>query len=308
MGGIWETVNLRTQLIGHNRLEILLFFLNGGARYGINVFKVNEVLQRPALVRLPGAHPLVCGVTALRGRTIPVIDLAKAIGQRPLSDEAGGIVIVTEYNRSIQGFLVRAVERIVNINWEKVVPPPAGVGHQHFLTAVAQVGNEMVEMIDVERVLGMVTAGRPGEDGAVGGAEGRNYLVLVAEDSQVACNRIRATLDRLGIESHLCRNGREAYDQLLEWLEHDPEKFRHLAMVISDVEMPEMDGSTLTAHIRAHEGLRNLHVILHTSLSGLFNNDLIRQVDADAFVPKFDSGELAEQIMKRIDALNGGGR
>lgn len=306
MSSVLDGVNLRTQMVGRNRLEILLFFLNGGQRYGINVFKVHEVIQRPALTRLPNSHPIICGVATLRGRTIPIFDMGKAMGQKPLVDEEAGIVIVAEYNRSVQGFLVRAVDRIININWEKVVPPPESVGHQHFLTAVAHVDNEMVGMIDVERVLTTVVGSIQLADGgleAIG--MGGNHLVLVADDSTVARNQIKATMDHIGVESHLCKNGKEAYAQLLEWLEHDPDKFRRLAMVVSDIEMPEMDGYTLTRMIRGDERLRGLYVMLHTSLSGLFNNDLVKQVDANAFVPKFDPKDLARQVMQRIDSLNG---
>ena len=309
MSGLLEGVNLRTQIVGRNRLELLLFFLNGDQRYGINVFKVHEVIQRPTLTRLPNAHPIICGVATLRGKTIPIFDLAMAIGQKSLADEEGGIVIITEYNRSVQGFLVRGVDRIVNINWEKVVPPPEGTGQEHFLTAVAHVDKDMIEMIDVERVLGNVRAAQ--DDEVVQSVESmpeeaeQGHIVLVTDDSLVARTQIKKTLDKMGIESVLCKNGREAYERLLEWLENDDPILKRLAMVISDIEMPEMDGYTLTTKIRGNEKLRDIYVMLHTSLSGLFNHDLIEQVDADAFVPKFDAADLAKEIKKRIDFLNG---
>jgi len=130
-------------------------------------------------------------------------------------------------------------------------------------------------------------------------------MVLVVDDSLIARNQVKKTLDKLSINSILCNNGREAYERLMEWQEHDPAMIARLTMVISDIEMPEMDGYTLTTKIRSHEALRNLYVMLHTSLSGLFNNDLIRKVDADAFVPKFDPMDLANAILKRIEELNG---
>src|SRR3569832_1225119 len=134
MSSILDGVNRRTQLAGYNRLELLLFFLDGGQHYGINVFKVHEVIQRPPMTRVPNATPMVVGMATLRGKPIPVIDLAMAIGRPPLSEKDQGIVIVTEYNRSVQGFLVSAVDHNNIIIWEFVVPPPVGAGTSHFLT------------------------------------------------------------------------------------------------------------------------------------------------------------------------------
>jgi len=304
MSGLLDGVNLRTQLVGHNRLELLLFFLDGEQRYGINVFKVHEVIQRPTLTRIPNAPAVVRGMATLRGKTIPVLDLGMALGQAPISKDGSGIVIVTEYNRTVQGFLVRAVDRIVNINWEKVVPPPDGTGDDHFLTAIAHVEKEMIEMIDVEKVLSNV-----------GGAEieisentlhsiintrPAQHIVLVADDSAVARGQIKRTLDRVGVQTILAKDGKEAYQLLTSWVEKNDTILNKLLMVISDIEMPEMDGYTLTSKIRSNERIKNTYVMLHTSLSGLFNHNLIRKVDANAFVPKFDANDLAQAVIERI--------
>ena len=95
-------------------MELLLFRLGGGQLFGINVFKIQEVVPCPSLTALPRARPVVRGITSLRGKTIPIIDLALAVGRPPLPRSAGAYVIVTEYNRSVQGFMVNAVDRIVN--------------------------------------------------------------------------------------------------------------------------------------------------------------------------------------------------
>jgi len=309
MSGVLDEVNLRTQLVGQNRLELLLFFLNSNQRYGINVFKVHEVIPAPVLTRMPNAHPIICGVATLRGKTIPIFDLAKAIGQASLANGVGGIVIVTEYNRSVQGFLVRGVDRIVNINWEKVVPPPEGVGRDHFLTAVAHIDKDMVELIDVERVLGDVRAKHDEESvqdvETLSEVMSSDYVVLVVDDSLIARNQIKKTLNKLGLESVVCKNGKEAYEKLMEWQKNDDPLLGRLLMVISDIEMPEMDGYTLTSQIRNNTDFRDIYVVLHTSLSGMFNANLIQKVDANAFVPKFDASDLAEEIIKRLDSVEG---
>src|SRR5690554_4541592 len=153
MASILDSVDQRTQLVGENRLEILMFSLHGRQLFAINVFKVQEVVRLPKLTLIPQRHPHMCGVITLRGKTIPVIDLAQAIGMRPLLQNENSTVIVTEYNRSIQAFLIGNVERIVNLNWESVQPPPRTAGRQHYLTAITRVDEAIVEIIDVEKVL-----------------------------------------------------------------------------------------------------------------------------------------------------------
>ena len=124
MAGVLDAVNQRTQLVGQNRLELLLFKLCGIQRYGINVFKVREVLQCPPLTSLPHLHPSVRGVAHIRGETISVIDMNLATGGPAIEGLEDRFIIITEYNRSIQGFLVGSVERIINTNWENILPPP----------------------------------------------------------------------------------------------------------------------------------------------------------------------------------------
>lgn len=303
MAGILDGVDQRTKLAGHNRLELLMFRLGGRQRFGINVFKVREVIQCPALTRMPNASPLVKGVANIRGKTIPVIDLAMAIGKPPLEDIANSFVIVTEYNRSVQGFLVGGVDRIVNINWESVLPPPKGADQGTYLTAVTQVDNELVEIVDVERVLSQIIR-MPTEvsnELLTGGVNtGVKHHVLVADDSAVARNQIKRTLEQLGVECTMCRDGREALTKLNEWAAEGPIEDR-VAMVISDIEMPEMDGYTLTAEIRKNPRLKDLHVLLHTSLSGVFNNAMVEKVGANRFIAKFHPDDLAKAVLEYLN-------
>src|SRR5690349_6528839 len=118
MAGILDSVDLKTRLVGQNRLELLLFTLDGKQIYGINVFKVREVLQCPKLTMIPKRHPVIRGVAHIRGGTISIIDLNQAIGNNPIQNIESSFIIITEYNRIVQGFLVHSVERIVNLNWQ----------------------------------------------------------------------------------------------------------------------------------------------------------------------------------------------
>lgn len=301
MAGVLDAVDQRTRLAGRNRLELLLFKLRGRQRFGINVFKVQEVVQCPPLTQVPHASHIVRGVANMRGRTIPIIDLSMAIGRRALDDLSERYVVVTEFNRKVQGFLVDSVERIINLNWEDILPPPSCAGKDSYLTGVTRVDDELVEIIDVEKVIAevlgmneMVSAAVTGQDS---GAEEVKHI-LVADDSSVARNQIRRTIEQIGYTATVVNDGRKALEQLKAWAEEGPIEHK-ISLVISDIEMPEMDGYTLTTEIRQDPRLRDLYVILHTSLSGVFNETLVESVGADKFISKFVADELANAVLNK---------
>ena len=307
MSGVLANVDLRTQLAGHNRLELLLFRLDSKQLFGINVFKVQEVIQCPSLTQVPDSHPMVRGITNMRGRTITVMDLGKAIGGTGIAVPADKFVVVTEYNQHVQGFLVDGVDRIVNMNWGDILPPPKGIGNDNYLTAVTRVDGELVEIIDVEKVLSEVVgwADEVSQEFVQqsAGEEGEYQpVVLVADDSSVARNQIKRTLDQLGIECVLAKDGRQALDQLTQWADDGQSIALHdrLFMVISDIEMPEMDGYTFNTEVRKDSRLSELHILLHTSLSGVFNRAMVEKVGANDFIAKFQPDVLAKTVLERL--------
>ncbi len=304
MAGILDNVDQRTRLAGQNRLELLLFNLGTKERYGINVFKVHEVIRCPdSLSRLPGAHPAVIGLATIRGDAVSVIDLAMAIEQPSAGENtSGSFVIVTEYNRQILGFMVAGVEHIVNMSWEEIEPPPTRPG-ESYITAVAHIKDELVEIIDVERILQEIVGDSEDitEDiEGVSASDGPPPRVMVIDDSTVARNQVKRVLDQLGVESILCNDGKQALDQLKSWVSEGKDPGSMLGMIISDIEMPSMDGYTLTTEIRNDPALASLYVVLHSSLSGMFNEAMIQTVGADQFLPKYDPNELAKTIMTRL--------
>ena len=311
MAGVLDSVNQRTQLVGQNRLELLLFKLNNSKhRYGINVFKVKEVLQCPRLTALPSLRPSVRGVAHIRGETISVIDLSMATGQEPIDDLENRFIIITEYNRSVQGFLVGSVERIINLNWEQLLPPPDGAGDTNYLTAVTEVDGEIVGVLDVEKILMEVapTNETMSEDLLAETQEiigDSDKFLMIADDSMVALNQIKRALTPLGIEIITAKNGREALEKLVELSEScEKSVTEKLGLLISDIEMPEMDGYTLTSEIRSREKLKDLRVILHTSLSGVFNQAMVDNVGADDFIAKFNPDDLAAAVERNINILH----
>ncbi len=298
MAGILEEVDQRTRLVGENRLELLLFSLGGRQRFGINVFKVQEVIQCPPLTQVVQSNPVVRGITNMRGRTISILDLGMAIGKPPIADPASCFVIVTEYNRSVQGFLVTSVDRIVNMKWEDIKTPPKGLGSGNYMTAVTEVDGDLVEIIDVEKILAELVGVtvEVSDTSQLEGAGDRPIRLLVVDDSSVARNQIKRTVEQLGMECVLAKNGREGVDTLLEMIGEGRPIEEQIDAVISDVEMPEMDGYTLTTEVRKNEQLKSLPILLHTSLSGTFNKGMVSKVGADMFVPKFNAEELAESV------------
>ncbi|MDW2098545.1 chemotaxis protein CheV [Vibrio sp. 1751] len=306
MTGILDSVNQRTQLVGQNRLELLTFRLMGRQRYGINVFKVKEVLQCPKLTSMPNLHPLVKGIAHIRGHTMSVIDLSLAIGGRPTTDLDKCFVVIAEFNRTIQAFLVSSVERIINMHWEAILPPPDGAGKAHYLTAVTNIDNELVEILDVEKILAEIAPVDETMDSAIGEeiaqAEQEKPIVrriLIADDSTVARKQVERAITSIGFEVVSVKDGKEAYNKLIE-MAQEGNIYDQISLVISDIEMPEMDGYTLTAEIRRHADLKDLYVILHSSLSGVFNQAMVERVGANTFIAKFNPDELGNAVKSAL--------
>ncbi|MBK1734830.1 chemotaxis protein CheW [Halorhodospira abdelmalekii] len=312
MAGIIDSVDQRTHLAGQNRMELLLFRFEGRQRYGINVFKVREVIPAPELSEVPHAHPASRGIAYVRGQTLSVLDLSFATSGKAIHKEEGNYIIIAEYNRQVQGFLVGGVDRIININWEDVLPPPSGGSAGSYLTAVARYEGEMIQIVDVEKVLAEVQREsgadpRTTDGGGVAPAVGaEDYKVLVVDDSRMALAQIQRTLDDLGLRVVTKNNGREALEQLKSWAREEPSGLHDLLMVVSDIEMPVMDGYTLTARLREDERIASVYVLLHSSLSGVFNTEMVRRVGADDFLAKFQADELADRVRARLHALGVG--
>ena len=309
MAGVMDSVNQRTQLVGQNRLELLLFRLAGNQLYGINVFKVKEVLQCPRLTAMPKLHPVVRGVAHIRGGTLPILDLNRATGGPGLDNLDTAFVIITEYNYKVQGFLVRSVERIVNMNWSEIHPPPKGTGREHYLTAVTRVDNQMVEIIDVEKVLAeVVPTNEKISDGVIDAesqADAVARTVLIVDDSSIARKQVARCLQEIGVEIVVLNDGRQALDWLKARADQGEDVSQSLLMMISDIEMPEMDGYTLTAEVRNDSRMNKLHIMLHTSLSGVFNQAMVKKVGADDFLAKFKPDDLAQRVIERLRSLRG---
>lgn len=305
MSSVMEKVDRLTRLAGRNRLELLLFRFGNRQIFGINVFKVREVLKCPPLRPIPHSHHHVRGVMHARGQTVTIIDLAAVLGHGRSEGSREEFVIVTEYSGHVQGYLVKQVERIVNLRWNDVKPPPPGIGNSNYLTAVTTIENQLVEILDVERVLAEIVGVRTEVDDALLGDRGAEAgiprRVFIADDSAVARKQMVRVMEQLGVEYEVAENGKIALETLQAYAAQGPITQR-FAMLLSDIEMPEMDGYTLTKTMKADPDLKDLFVCLHTSLSGSFNQSMADTVGANKLVPKFDPNELAALVLSIVDA------
>ena len=312
MSSILASVDQRTQLVGENRLELLMFKLGTRHVFAINVFKVKEVITVPRVNQMPGSHQNLKGVTNYRGVSIPIIDLRQAIKMRPLSGEAASKqhvnVIITEYNRSVQGFLIGDVLNIVNTSWSNIQPPPSTVGKANYLTAITQIDiegkTELVEIIDVEKVLAEIIDYDIQISDEVLDHEVIEHLngktVLIVDDSGTARKQIRDTLEQLGINIIEEKDGLKALRRLQGWADEGKTVTDEILMMFTDAEMPEMDGYRLTAEVRADPRMNDLFIALNTSLSGNFNEAMVEKVGCNRFISKFQPDLLVDVVQQRM--------
>lgn len=314
MSELLKQIDARTKLAGSNKLEMLLFSLGKNQvtgreeTFGINVFKVREVMRVPEITHAPDMPPSVEGMISLRGKLVPVIDLIKYVGVR--NETPPQIMIVTEYNGHTQGFLVESVDTILRIDWSVMKVPPDMLTAQMggLITAVTELKDgRIVMMMDVEKILADTSS--YGDDLSIASLVPLNLgdkTVFYTDDSVVARKQIQKTLDALGIKSMHATNGMEAWQELqkiaarADALQQPVKNF--ISLVLTDIEMPEMDGFVLTRHIKADRRFAGVPVLMHSSLSSSANQQLGKSVGVDEYVPKFEPQKLAEILARLLQA------
>jgi two-component system chemotaxis response regulator CheV len=312
MKSVQQEVDERSNLTGTNKFELLLFRLGGDENgehselFGINVFKIREIVAMPAITKVAGSPEHVLGVVNLRGQIIQVLDLPSIAGVKPVTGL--NIMLVTEFARTTQAFAVESVEEIVRLDWSQVMSAEhsAGTG---MVTSIARLPSEgdqpprLAQVLDVETILRdrnpeansyatqNVGAKMKLKDGSV---------ILAADDSVVARALIEQGLDALGLPFVMTKSGREAWDQLNSIAASAEAEGRSVydkvALVLTDLEMPEMDGFTLTRNIKSNARFGNLPVVIHSSLSGTTNEEHVKNVRADAYVAKFSAEDLGRTL------------
>lgn len=316
MSTVQQDVDERTNLTGSNKFELLLFRLGGDANgdrselFGINVFKVREIVAMPAITAVAGALPHMLGVVNLRGQVIPVVDLPSIVGCKPKTGL--NIMLVTEYARTTQGFAVESVEEIVRLDWSQVLSAESSGAGGGMVTSIARLDGDtentrLAQVLDVEQILRQIA---PSDGKEVDAAQMQKLqlkpgaVILAADDSAVARGLIEQALIAMGAPYIMTKTGKEAWERLqaisAAAIAEGKTVRDKVAMVLTDLEMPEMDGFTLTRNIKQDERFKSLPVVIHSSLSGSTNEDHVKSVGADAYVAKFVAEELAATIREVI--------
>ena len=297
-----DSIDARTKLAGSNKMELLLFSLGTHETFGINVFKVREVSPTPPITLTPNMPAGVEGVISLRGSIIPVITLASFIKLEGAPVGIGETMIVTEFSRHTQGFLVESVDRIIRVDWDRVKPPENMLaGQDGMITAITELDDgRLVSILDVERVLVEVLGEKPVPTLPRVDVQ-REMTVFFADDSVVARKEIVSVLDKMGVKYIQANDGLEAWDKLVNMAKRAAAEYStlksYVQLILVDAEMPEMDGYVLTRNIKSDSRFAGIPVVMHSSLSSEANRTMGQRVGVDAYVAKFDPAVLADTLM-----------
>ena len=314
-----QEIDERTKLTSSNKLELLLFRLGGDANlerselFGINVFKIREIIPMPTITAVAGSSPHMMGVVDLRGQIIPVINLAAVAGCTPKTGL--NILLITEYARSTQAFAVESVEDIVRLDWRQVLSAE-GNAEGGMVTSIARLDGDnsdrLAQVLDVETILRQVMPSNELEvDPERIGPQVEirpGTVILAADDSLVARTMIEEGLTAMGLPYIMCKTGKEAWDQLqaisIKTQSEGGSVGDKIALVLTDLEMPEMDGFTLTRNIKQDPRFSSIPVVIHSSLTGTANEAHVKKVGADAYVAKFVAEDLANALRQALRTVH----
>jgi two-component system chemotaxis response regulator CheV len=325
MSTVQSEVDERAGLTASNKFELMLFRLGkppGADRseiYGINVFKLRELIAMPEVTTIADGPKHLLGMVNIRGQIVPVIDLCAVIGCIP---EGGHkILMVTEFARTTQAFAVEDVDEIVRLNWSQVRPAESCAAGNGTITSIAQLDapihdRQLAQILDVEQILREVFPPRadlpksPSANVALDSAVARDATLLVVDDSSSARSIISAALTEMGLKFVLAKSGKEAWERLEAMAAEARTEGKAIAtkvtLVLTDLEMPEMDGFTLTRKIRGDTRFAGLPIIIHSSLSGATNEQHVKSAGADGYVAKFKIEELAATIRDILQKYSAG--
>ncbi|GIU29064.1 chemotaxis protein CheW [Shewanella colwelliana] len=285
---------------------LLLFRLSQTQLFALGTLKIRELVPFTSLSAIPKSHPNVLGATTVRGQTIPIIDMAAAVGYAPISeaDRLKSYIIITDCQRMVMGFLVRSIDKIIECNWRDIESPPNNLGKNAYLTGVTRVEDKLVQLLDVELLLSKVFPPSPETTRAILTDVQREILkplnILLVDDSLVARKQLSDALDSINIPYLVTSDGREA----LAIMEHASQEGRPVDLLVSDIEMPGLDGYELAFEVKNTPSLASAYIILHTSLSSEISVSQAHQVGADEALTKFDAHELIDAMLrgaKRFD-------
>ncbi|MEA1952578.1 MAG: chemotaxis protein CheW, partial [Planctomycetota bacterium] len=288
---------------GTNELELLVFSV-ADYTFGINVAKVREVLPWQEITNLPKAHPSICGVFKLRDHVIPCVSLSRHLGIEAASEQRDSTIILTDFNQQQTAFVVDSVDRIYRLSWENILAVPGlDALSQTPVTALARHENRLIVMLDFEMMLDNVTSQFFRTDAVDNplGLPRETCRILLAEDSPTVREAIGATLRNSGYtQVRIFDNGGEAWKWIQEKFAQDGRVEDVGDILISDVEMPQIDGFHLTKQIKKHPMLAKLPVLLYSSIVTPDNLKKGKMVGANAQVSKPELSRVVELVDELI--------
>lgn len=297
----FDLTDVRAGMASEDRMEILLFSLGSRETFGINVFKVREVGKVPHITKTPNMPKGVEGLVTLRGTVIPVLSLASFLKLEEGVKTPGDTMMVAQFSKRTVGFLVDAVDRIISVDWARVKAPESVVSSdRELITAVVELDDrKLLSILDVEQIIANAF-GEPTVDNVAQAKVEDDVCVFFIDDSIVARRLIGEVLDKLGVRHKYATNGAEAWVRLQALAAQAQQRGRPLSdeikVILTDAEMPEMDGYALTRNIRSDRRFDCVPVVMHSSLSSETNSAKGRAVGVDRYVGKFDSTELADTL------------
>jgi two-component system chemotaxis response regulator CheV len=305
MDDMLAEVDQRANLALSNQMEMLTFYLTDGQLYGINVFKIVEVIECTGrITKIPTSHPAIKGTVNFRGSSVTVIDLSEALDMPPVDYINNiGYIIICEYNDVVQGFLVNEPDTLINKSWEEIKSPTGFISASSYLTALAFLDDaRTVQILDIEKILSEIV-GIEAELSEHIVEEHKqidlsDFNILVVDDSRAARAMIQHVLDEMGVKSLVMDNAISALQHLEGLAARGGSVRDKLNLIISDIEMPGMDGFTFVRKIRANPKLQDLYVVMHSSLSNTSNIQKATQVGANDFLAKFKPDEVARKVFE----------
>ncbi|WP_371375725.1 chemotaxis protein [Sporomusa aerivorans] len=288
---------------GTNEFEIVEFSI-GPVSYGINVAKVREVINPIPVTQMPNVHPWVDGIFTLRGRVMPLVNLPRCLGNQ--STTTSPKVIVSELNNYYVAFLVDEVSRIHRISWTAMEPPPH-IANSEMVVGIIKMAEKMVVLLDFEKIVADINPEMNEKFNQLTSSPAdileirKNKTILVAEDSKLLRDLLLGTLHSAGYPNIiLSENGQEAWHKIEQLIADGQPVENKVHMVITDIEMPQMDGHHLTKRIKEHEKLKHLPVVIFSSLINEEMRLKGQSIGANGQVSKPEIAQLIDLVDKFI--------
>lgn len=278
--------------------------------YGINVAKVNEITRLPKLTELPGAPDFVEGVHDLRGTVIPIINLAKWMGiEVPKNYKIKPRVIITEFNNVLIGFVVHEAKRIRRVSWEDIEPAHFSSSHGNLdrnkVTGTTRIeGNQVLLILDLESIVEELGFYKP-EISADREMIKFDGLALVLDDSAVARKIVRETLEQIGFTVVEAIDGESGLERLESLYESYGDRLHHeLKVIVSDIEMPQMDGFHFATKVKGDKRFAKIPVIFNSSISDQYSAERGKEAGGEAYLVKYDANSFYSAIARVVGKID----